>query len=122
MSLRENLSAAADVADIIALQQRAELIATQNAQLSTLRQLRDHARIQAFELEKEKTLQNTLFDLRRALATLASSIDQTPQKVAADLFLAEQTLRLVPPEAFTLLEWKELSVNVQQELAATIEA
>ena len=118
MSFRDNLSTAADIAEILAFDQRAELIAAQNAQLATLRELRDQTRIQLFQAERQKTLQDTLFALRRSLAVLESSSEQTPQKLAADLILAEQTLRLVPPEVFSSLEWKELSVNVQEQLTS----
>ena len=57
-----------------------------------------------------------MFALRRSLPALEGAIDQTPQKVASDVVLAEQTLLLVPPEAFTTLEWKELAVTVRERL------
>jgi hypothetical protein len=118
MGLRDDLDAAADVADILSYQQRADMLEAQKAQLATLRELRDQTQVQAIEAKREKALQDTLFALRRTLPTIAGAFEESPHKAAADLILAEQTLQLVPPEAFSSLEWKELSLKVADELKA----
>ena len=47
MSLHDDLDIAADVSDILAYQQRADMLAAQTAQLAALRDIRDHAQVQA---------------------------------------------------------------------------
>lgn len=121
MSLRDNLDVAADVADILAYQQRAELLATQTAQLETLRDLRDQAQIQSLLAARENALQDTLFALRRSLPTIVSTAKEAPHKAATDVILAAQTLQLVPPEVFSTLEWKDLSVKVRDDLNAIVD-
>jgi hypothetical protein len=121
MSLRDDIDTVADVADILAYQQRADMLAAQTAQLAALRDLRDQAQIQALRAEREKALQDTLFALRRSLPSIRSAVDHSPQKAVSDIAIAEQTLELVPPEAFSALEWKELSVTVRDALSELVE-
>lgn len=121
MSLRDDIDTAADVADILGYQQRADMLAAQTAQLAALRDLRDQTQLQSLRAERERALQDTLFALRRSLPPIGSEVDHSPQKAVSDIVLAEQTLDLVPPEAFSTLEWKELSVTVRDELNTIVD-
>lgn len=116
MSFRDDLDSAADIADIVAVQQRAQILVAQTAQLAALRDIRDQTRLEALRVQKEKTAQDTLFWLRQSLKGIEAEAESNSHKAAADVVIAEQMLVMLPPDIFSSLEWKDLSLTVNSEV------
>jgi len=121
MSLRDDLDIAADIADILAYGQRAQMLENQARQLAALRDMQYQAQAQALRAEREKTLQDIVFSLRKSLPRIQISIQDNPRRALAELFHAERLMEHVPSEAFSGLEWKEYASSARSELDGVIE-